>query len=52
VVDLNAALASSSSTSRYDSPNRRYQRTATTIPSDGKRKPANADLGAIGELAR
>ena len=52
VVDLTPRSASSSSTSRYDRPKRRYQRTASTITSDGKRKPANADLGAIGEQAR
>src|SRR6266508_1047132 len=37
---------SSSSTSRYDRPKRRYQRTAKTITSGGKRKPAKADRGA------
>src|SRR6266536_1115451 len=37
--------ASNSSTSRYDSPKRRYQRTATTMTSGGKRKPAKADRG-------
>jgi hypothetical protein len=37
---------SSSSTSRYDSPQRNYQRTATTITSGGKRKPAKADRAA------
>jgi hypothetical protein len=36
---------SSSSMSRYDSPKRRYQRTAKTITSGGKRKPAKADCG-------
>src|SRR5215211_677073 len=34
-----------SSTSRYDRPKRRYQRTASTITSGGKRKPAKADRG-------
>ncbi|MEV0810896.1 Scr1 family TA system antitoxin-like transcriptional regulator [Micromonospora sp. NPDC050200] len=29
--------------------NRRYQRTATTITSGGKRNPANADLGGSHE---
>src|SRR6266511_3432873 len=40
--------ASSSSMLRYDRPNRRYQRTVSTITSGGKQKPANADrsLGA------
>jgi hypothetical protein len=33
--------ASSSSTSRYDSPYRRYQRTANKTTSGGNRKPAN-----------
>src|SRR6266540_5176765 len=37
---------SSSSTSRYDRPKRRYQRTAMTMTSGGKRKPAKADRGA------
>jgi hypothetical protein len=36
---------SSSSTSRYDSPKRRYQRTASTITSGGKRKPAKEVCG-------
>src|SRR6266567_3197634 len=35
--------ASSSSTSRYDKPYRRYQRTASIITSAGKRKPAKAE---------
>src|SRR4029453_12172033 len=43
VADLDAALGQQPSTSRYDRPKRRYQRTASTIPSGGKRKPANAD---------
>src|SRR5215212_6853612 len=30
-------------TSRYDRPKRRYQRTASTMTSGGKRKPAKAD---------
>src|SRR4029453_19172694 len=34
---------SSSSTSRYDSAKRRYQRTASTMTSGGKQKPAKAD---------
>src|SRR5512132_122698 len=34
--------ANSSPTSRYDSAKRRYQRTASTITSGGKQKPANA----------
>src|SRR4029450_1211167 len=38
-----ARSARSSSTSRYDSAKRRYQRTARTITSGGKQKPANAD---------
>src|SRR6266516_3589675 len=37
--------ASSSSTSRYDNAKRSYQRTANTITSDGKQKPAKADRG-------
>jgi hypothetical protein len=36
---------SSSSISRKERLNRRYQRTATTITSDGNRNPANADFG-------
>src|SRR5512132_4265798 len=35
--------ASNSSTSRYERPKRRYQRTASTITSGGKQKPAKAD---------
>jgi hypothetical protein len=35
--------ASSSSMSRYDSAKRRYHRTASTITSGGKQKPAKAD---------
>src|SRR5215216_3602765 len=38
---------SNSSMSRYDSGKRRYQRTASTMTSGGKQKPAKAD-GAIG----
>src|SRR6266540_1508592 len=44
--------ASSSATSRSDSPNRRYQRTASTITSGGNRNPANADRGGDGTLTR
>src|SRR6266511_425889 len=45
--------ARSSSTSRYDRPKRRYQRTASTITSGGKRKPAKADRGtAVGRERR
>jgi hypothetical protein len=44
--------ASSSSTSRYDSANRRYQRTASTITSEGKQKPANADRATAAERGR
>src|SRR5215208_6396778 len=42
--------ASSSSTSRYDSPKRRSQRTARTITSDGKQKPAKADCAMVGRV--
>src|SRR6266545_7145271 len=38
--------ARSSSTSRWDRPNRRYQRTASVITSGGNRYPAKAELGA------
>jgi hypothetical protein len=31
---------------------RRYQRTASTITSDGKRKPAKAERGAIDRRER
>src|SRR5215216_4719042 len=44
--------ASSSSTSRYDSAKRRYQRTASTITSGGKQKPANADRATAAERGR
>src|SRR6266511_5004817 len=37
--------ASSSSTSRYDSAKREYQRTGSTITSGGKQKPTKADRG-------
>jgi hypothetical protein len=47
VVDLDPAFVSNSSTSRYDSAKRRYQRTASTMTSGGKQKPAKAD-GARG----
>jgi hypothetical protein len=40
VVDLDPRSASSSSTSREDSPKRSDQRTASTITSVEKRKPA------------
>ena len=40
---------SNSSTSRYDRPQHRYHRTATTMASAGNRKPANAEQdGASG----
>src|SRR6266508_2793848 len=38
--------ARSSSTSRWERPNRRYQRTARVMTSGGKRYPAKAELGA------
>ena len=44
---MNSALASSFSTSRYDTPYRRCQRTATVITSRGKRNPANAEDGSV-----
>jgi hypothetical protein len=44
--------ARSSSTSRQDSPQRRYQRTATVITSGGKRNPAKPDLGRDGGTRR
>jgi len=44
--------ATSSSTSRYDKPYRRYQRTATTITSAGNLNPANADLGGSQKRGR
>jgi hypothetical protein len=44
--------ARSSSTSRNDRPNRRYQRTASTITSDGKQKPAKADRGMVAGRGR
>ncbi len=40
--------ASSSSTSRNESPNRKYQRTANTITSGGNRKPENAERARTG----
>jgi transaldolase len=43
--------ASSSSTSRYDKPYRKYQRTASEITSGGNRKPANAEVEP-GEVTR
>src|SRR4029453_1409189 len=43
---------SSSSTSRYDNANRRYQRTASTITSGGKQKPAKADRGMVAGRGR
>ena len=47
MVDVYARSASSSSTSRQDRPKRRYQRTATTMTSGRKRKPAKAERGGI-----
>src|SRR5215216_256008 len=44
--------ASSSSTSRYDNAKRRYQRTASTITSGGKQKPAKADREMIAGRGR
>src|SRR5215216_1677751 len=43
---------SSSSTSRYDSATRRYQRTANTMMSGGKQKPAKADEAIGAGLGR
>ena len=43
VVDFDSAFGEELSRSRYDRPNRRYQRTANKITSGGNRKPANAD---------
>src|SRR5680860_128513 len=40
--------ASSSSTSRKESPYRRYHRTAKTMISGGHRNPTNAELGTTG----
>jgi hypothetical protein len=48
VIDLAPRAARSSSTSRYESPNRKYQRTASTTTSRGNRKPANDDIGTAG----
>src|SRR5215211_9128808 len=47
-----ARLVSSSSTSRYDNAKRRYQRTASTITSGGKQKPAKADCGIVAGRGR
>ena len=44
--------ANSSSTSRYDSAKRRYQRTASTITSGGKQKPANAARTTVARRGR
>src|SRR5512132_520923 len=44
--------ANSSSTSRKDRPKRRYQRTASTITSGGKQKPAKADRGTVAGRGR
>src|SRR4029453_10290764 len=44
--------ARSSSTSRYDSAKRRYQRTERTITSGGKQKPAKADRAREGRTRR
>src|SRR5688500_10170354 len=44
--------ASSSSTSRYDSAKRSYQRTASTITSGGAQQPANADRKTAAERGR
>ena len=45
--------ASNSLRSRYERPNRRYQRTASRITSDGNRKPTNdPDVVRIGERDR
>jgi hypothetical protein len=52
VVDSTPRSASSSSTSRYDSAKRRYQRTASTITSGGKQKPAKADRATAAERGR
>jgi len=48
VVDLDTALGEELLEVAVGQPKRRYQRTASTIASDGKQKPANADR-AMGE---
>jgi hypothetical protein len=52
VVDSTPRSARSSSTSRNDRPKRRYQRTASTITSGGKQKPAKADRGTVAGRGR
>jgi hypothetical protein len=42
-VDCHSALSQEFFESRKDRPKRRYQRTASTITSGGKKKPAKAD---------
>ncbi len=52
VIDFDARSTNSSSTSRYDRPYRKYQRTASTMISGGNRNPANAeDAGRFGRQA-
>jgi hypothetical protein len=45
VVNLNAAFDQEFFDVTVGRPERRYQRTASTITSDGKRKPEKADRG-------
>ena len=47
VVHLDAAFGEQFLDVRSDSPNRRYQRTASVMTSGGKRNPANAEPGAV-----
>jgi hypothetical protein len=52
VVDLDAALGEQFLDIAIGQPKRRYQRTASTITSEGKRKPAKAEHGAIDRRER
>jgi hypothetical protein len=48
VVNLHAPLSEQLLDVAVDRPKRTFQRTASTMTSEGKRKPAKAECGGIG----
>ena len=52
MVDLDAPLGEEFLDVAIDSPKHRYQRTASTITSAGKQKPAKVERGAVDRRER
>ena len=52
MVDLDTAFGEQFFDVAEDRPKRRYQRTASTITSGGKQKPAKADRGTVAGRGR